>query len=691
MKTVDLLRLLFTVLCLAVALNSQGQLEKNHWYFGEGAAITFENGTGQIRQNNAMTEYGTSSATISDKNTGKLLFYTNGKAVWNNQHQLVPSDLGKSNSVVNDVLILENTFSANSYYLIVMTTGFNQPSNPVITYYPVVTSNNLIEVGTPTLLAAGLFTKLTAVKNCLTGGHWLITYNRSNRSFFAFDIGSKTINPEPVVSPSEISNVTIGDMVSNDAGTQLAVSGYSGNAEEVAVVLYDIDKKCGKLSKRLSLERKNALYAFGLAFSASQRFLYVTYSVGASELVQFDLNTGNQLLIASSTSNFNELQRGPDGKIYIATHLGGIPGPRIDVVHNPDLLGLTCSYESGYLDLGNGNTSNFHFPNFIQDYAQSSCKGQKPDFQIPAICLGDTLAILPSSSIPTSDFFWKINDRDSHVNWIPTIIPDSSGTYQVDFHWKVCDRWDTLKYEAQVGEISGLDLGKDTIICDGAQIELAPDLEEDWRVIWQPGTLSTRSITVSEPGIYVASITSGGCTDSDTISIGMHDGIWVDLGEEHFVCEEDRDLVVLDAGKGFAQYLWHPTGDTSQWIKVQAVDSYFVVVEDFRGCQGEDGTVVQRRCQPYLYFPSAFSPNNDGLNDFYSPIGQDIKGYHLQIYNRWGELIFESNDLSNNWDGSFKGAPSPIGQYLWKCSFEGYWTIETLSEKWQSGFLVIVR
>jgi len=72
-----------------------------------------------------------------------------------------------------------------------------------------------------------------------------------------------------------------------------------------------------------------------------------------------------------------------------------------------------------------------------------------------------------------------------------------------------------------------------------------------------------------------------------------------------------------------------------------------------------------------LYIPNAFTPNGDGLNDAFGGIGEGITEYNMQIFNRWGELIFESNDIKNQWDGNYHNAMSPMGVYVYKISAKG--------------------
>ncbi len=72
-----------------------------------------------------------------------------------------------------------------------------------------------------------------------------------------------------------------------------------------------------------------------------------------------------------------------------------------------------------------------------------------------------------------------------------------------------------------------------------------------------------------------------------------------------------------------------------------------------------------------LYIPSAFSPNGDGLNDTFGVKGEGIRNYHLYIYNRWGEVLFESTNPKQQWDGKFAGQPAEQGSYVYQLFASG--------------------
>lgn len=69
-----------------------------------------------------------------------------------------------------------------------------------------------------------------------------------------------------------------------------------------------------------------------------------------------------------------------------------------------------------------------------------------------------------------------------------------------------------------------------------------------------------------------------------------------------------------------------------------------------------------------LYIPDAFTPNGDGINDTFGISGEAIRNFNMRVYNRWGELVFESDNASTQWDGSFKGEKVPQGVYVYQVS-----------------------
>jgi gliding motility-associated-like protein len=100
-------------------------------------------------------------------------------------------------------------------------------------------------------------------------------------------------------------------------------------------------------------------------------------------------------------------------------------------------------------------------------------------------------------------------------------------------------------------------------------------------------------------------------------------------------------------------------------------------------------TVHITECPAELWFPTAFTPNGDGVNDFFRPKGISIARFHLMIYNRWGQLLFETGDMERGWDGASKGILCPAGTYSFIATYEG--TDNPGSTKKLQGSFILVR
>ncbi len=72
-----------------------------------------------------------------------------------------------------------------------------------------------------------------------------------------------------------------------------------------------------------------------------------------------------------------------------------------------------------------------------------------------------------------------------------------------------------------------------------------------------------------------------------------------------------------------------------------------------------------------IYIPNSFTPNGDGMNDQFGAYGEAIKEYRLQVFNRWGQMVFESDQVTKQWDGTYDGVKVPQGTYVYTLSAKG--------------------
>ncbi|HWB64279.1 MAG TPA: gliding motility-associated C-terminal domain-containing protein [Chitinophagales bacterium] len=99
-----------------------------------------------------------------------------------------------------------------------------------------------------------------------------------------------------------------------------------------------------------------------------------------------------------------------------------------------------------------------------------------------------------------------------------------------------------------------------------------------------------------------------------------------------------------------------------------ATTRYTIEVTDAGGCSVSDSLLVTVTNSGIL-IPTAFSPNGDGVNDIFHALNKNIVKIDLQVYNRWGEKVFETDDFTVGWDGTYKNDKQDMGVYVWECSY----------------------
>lgn len=123
--------------------------------------------------------------------------------------------------------------------------------------------------------------------------------------------------------------------------------------------------------------------------------------------------------------------------------------------------------------------------------------------------------------------------------------------------------------------------------------------------------------------------------------------------------------IQLSATGGYDSYIWDNISTTDSVFSVSSVGSHTVTVENMCGIK-TDSVQVYEECDFPIYFPTAFTPNGDYLNDILRvPAVNRNKLVLLRIYNRWGHLVFSSNKPGNGWDGNYKSSPQPSGKYVY--------------------------
>jgi gliding motility-associated-like protein len=142
------------------------------------------------------------------------------------------------------------------------------------------------------------------------------------------------------------------------------------------------------------------------------------------------------------------------------------------------------------------------------------------------------------------------------------------------------------------------------------------------------------------------------------------------LGKYYSICTGDK--LVISPGI-YDHYIWQDNSTASSFT-VTAAGDYSVIVKTANGCTDSASITIEtsHNCDDIL-FPTAFSPNNDGLNDQFGPLPLRnlslLKNYSLRIYNRYGQVVFSSTNPFEKWDGSFRGQTADTGSYMWRAEY----------------------
>jgi gliding motility-associated-like protein len=143
--------------------------------------------------------------------------------------------------------------------------------------------------------------------------------------------------------------------------------------------------------------------------------------------------------------------------------------------------------------------------------------------------------------------------------------------------------------------------------------------------------------------------------------------------------------IILATDSLYRDYLWDDNSK-NQTLQVTKPGTYWLEVTDSNNCKGRDSINILP-CEK-VFFPNAFTPNNDGINDvFKATIFGAVANYKLNIYNRFGQLIFQTSDTARGWDGTLSGVPQPEDVYVWICLYQ---LSGTKSDE-KSGTVMLIR
>lgn len=189
-------------------------------------------------------------------------------------------------------------------------------------------------------------------------------------------------------------------------------------------------------------------------------------------------------------------------------------------------------------------------------------------------------------------------------------------------------------------------------------------------------------VSLSSPGLHPIHLTaSAGCDSIVTVDLTVHPpiGVYAEPRVDTFTVGGDEPIPISirhNAGVTVTNYLWTPSSGLScddcplAYASPDTTTTYTITVTDDHQCTDNTSATIIIDDKVAIYIPNAFTPNNDGTNDVFTIYGYGFVKYHLKVFNRWGELMFESTDQNIGWDGKYRGKDMNPGVYVYYADIE---------------------
>jgi len=189
----------------------------------------------------------------------------------------------------------------------------------------------------------------------------------------------------------------------------------------------------------------------------------------------------------------------------------------------------------------------------------------------------------------------------------------------------------------------------------------------------------------------VIGIVSGCATFPDSTEIIVNPTPLHDLGENTTYCLKTNRIPIIDGGD-YDSYFWS-NGDTNRFVDADNEGLLTLEFIDNNGCIGLDSIFIIAQCPTQIYMANVFSPdsNNGGENEYFGVLGDDIITFNLSIFDRWGNVVFNTSDIDILWDGTSRGNPVAQGNYSWKLLYEGFREDGSTFQETTTGSLLLLR
>jgi gliding motility-associated-like protein len=324
------------------------------------------------------------------------------------------------------------------------------------------------------------------------------------------------------------------------------------------------------------------------------------------------------------------------------------------------------------------------------------------------ICDGYSVIIGPDDANTNYSYLWSPNQNIDNINIAnPLVAPQTDTKYYLNIIDQFgCEADDSVL--VQINPKGTINIGEDTSICPGEEVVIGGNPTATGSIlpysyVWSP-TESLGGYTTANPiaapkttTTYSVIVYTGDCpvdTLETTVTVNPLPEIEI-MNDTLIGFEEDINLWA----RGGVSYLWAPKDyidnpDLQEPIANLQQTTHFVVqVTNEYGCTDTAGVNILIKNE--IFVPELFTPNNDGNNDYFKVYGFGIKQLELTIYNKFGEIVFKSNDLNEilniGWDGKSNGNYLEEGSYFWRADGEFFNGEKALFKGKNVGVITVLR
>tara|TARA_B110000211_G_C14069015_1_gene549068 strand:- start:365 stop:2224 length:1860 start_codon:yes stop_codon:yes gene_type:complete len=537
--------------------------------------------------------------------------------------------------------------------------------------------------------------KVTAVKHQNGTDLWVVSRLENSNTYHSYLLTSMGLNTTPVINNiGQVYNGSLGYLKASSDGSKVAAANKFGVA---TVDIMDFNNLTGILSNLITINHSGGLGPYGIEFSSNNNILYFS---DFSCLYQVNLLAGsvtniiNSVISLGCVASPSALQMAPDQKIYIANENSTFLG----VISNPDILGSGSNVNITSINLTPAS-SGLGLPTFFSSIFVST-----NNFSFNNPCYGDS-AFFNISNMSIDSVLWDFGDpnsgtSNSSANINPFHIFSDTGTFHISLYSYFNGITDTATNDLFVTDLPVVNLGNDTVICDGEILTLEATVQNA-TYLWQDNSANS-TYDVIDVGNYFVEVTANGCSSTDTIHVIYNPFPNAIISGNHEVCDGDPVFInVLVTGASPFEITYTNgaetnivSGNNPIMIEASQAGIYTItnVVDQF-GCIGSysgSSEVIINTCSLTVFIPNSFTPDNDLKNEGFIPSMYDINDvvtFNMIIFNRWGDIIYKTTKKDEYWDGKFNNTIVQQGVYAYTI------TITDIYEKLYNfnGYVYLIR